>query len=236
MTNATKIIHNALDSLGLRGTGQRVEGAVLTHCLARLNTMLEAMNLGPTFAYTQTTTVVPVTSASMSLSIGPGQDIDIARPDRIEGSSFVRVGTVDYPLTPVDRDTYNSIQLKTLGSAWPSVCFWDGGNPLGNVFLWPQGTAVVHLVTSTAVGHFADLTTEYALPNGYERMFSFSLAEEVAPDFQAEVPASVTRIAQASRRIVKRNNLTVPQMNIPRTLDQDNGRYASAEIIAGLWI
>lgn len=236
MTTAIKIIRGALDALGLRGAGQNVRGIDAEHCLNRLNTMIDAMNLGPTFAYSQTTTVVAVTGSTVSLTIGPAQQIDIARPNRIEGSSFVRVGTVDYPLTPVDRETYNAIQLKTLGSAWPVVCFWDGGNPLGNVYLWPQGVASVHLVTSVAVGNFANLTTDYALPNGYERMFIYSLAEEVAPDFETQPSASVVKIAQASRRIVKRNNLTVPQMNIPRGLDQNNGRFASAEIIAGLWI
>jgi len=236
MTTAIKIIRNALDCLGLRGAGQNVSGNDAAHCLDRLNTMLNAWNLGPTFAFTQTTTVVTVTSATTSLTIGPAQQINVPRPDRIEMSSFVRVGTVDYPLTPVDRDTYNSIQLKTLGSAWPSVCFWDGGNPLGNVYLWPQGDAEVHIVTSTAVGNFADLTTDYLLPNGYERMFGYSLAEEIAPDFEVQVPPSVVRIAQGARRAVKRNNLTIPQMNMPRALDQDNGRFASAEVIAGLWI
>lgn len=236
MTTAIKIIRRALDVLGLRGAGQNVRGIDAEHCLNALNTMLDAMNLGPTFAYTQTETVVAVTSATVSLTIGPAQQINIDRPNRIETSSFVRVGAVDYPLTPVDRDTYDAIQLKTLGSAWPVVCYWDGGNPLGTVKLWPQGTASVHLVTSTAVGNFADLTTDYALPNGYERMFIYSLAEEVAPDFEVQPPPSVVKAAQASRRIVKRNNLTVPQMNIPRGLDQDGGRFASAEVIAGLWI
>lgn len=225
-----------MSSLGLLGAGQNVRGIDAKDCLSRLNTMLDAMNLGPTFAYSQVETIIPITGSTVSLTIGPGQQIDIARPNRIESSSFVRVGTVDYPVTPVDRDTYDAIQLKMLGSAWPVVCFWDGGNPLGNVFLWPQGVASLHLVTSVAVGNFANLTTEYALPSGYERMFIYSLAEEIAPDFEVQPSASVVKIAQASRRIVKRNNLTVPQMNIPQSLDQNSGRFASAEVIAGLWI
>lgn len=235
-TTATKIIRGAMSALGLRGASQRVSGNDAEHCLERLNVMLNAMNLGGTFAFEQTTSVVAVTGSTVSLTIGPAQQIDIPRPTRIEDSSFVRVGAVDYPLTPVDLDTYNAIQLKTLGSAWPVVCYWDGGNPLGTVKLWPQGVAEVHLVTMKAVGNFADLTTEYSLPDGYERMFTYSLAEEIAPDYETEVPASVTRIARGARMVVQRNNLTVPQMNIPRGLEQDSGRFASAEVIAGLWI
>lgn len=235
-TTGGKIIRGALDKLGLRGAGQKVDGTVEIDMLGTLNTLIASLNLGPTFAWAQTETIIPLLAATKSLTIGPGQQIDIDRPDRIEDSCFVRVGTVDYPCRPVDRDTYNAIQLKTLGSAWPVVLFWDAGNPLGNIYLWPQGPAALHLVTSMQVSQFADVTTEYDLPNGYERLLIYTLAEESAPEFQVQVPASVARIAGAARRMVKRNNLDVPQMDIPRTLDEDSGRFASAEVIAGLWI
>lgn len=232
MTTATKIIRGALDALGLRGAGQNVSGVDAEHCLRRLNTLLDAMNLGPTFSYTDVETVVSLPANTSSLTIGLAQQINIARPSRIESSSFIRVGTIDYPLEIVDRDAYNDIVLKTLSGPWPLVCFWDGGNPLGRIYFWPQGACSVHLVTSAAVGNFADLTTDYALPNGYERMFIYSLAEEVAPDFEVQPSASVVKIAQSSRRMVQRNNLTVPQLNIPQVVGPD-GRYVLADFIAG---
>jgi len=233
VTAATKIIRGALDLLGIRGAGQNVDGTVATDMLSLLNTLLDAMMLGPTFAYAQTETVVSLPANTASLTIGAGQQINIARPERIETSSFVRISNIDYPLEPVDRDTYNSIVMKTLSGPWPVVCFWDGGNPIGNVYFWPQGACSVHLVTSTPVGNFADLTTEYSLPVGYERMFMYSLAEEAAPSFEVQPSQRVVQIAQASRRMVKRNNLTVPQLKIPRVVGED-GRYVLADFIAGL--
>lgn len=231
-TTAIRIIRGALDALSLRGAGQAVNGTIAADLLATLNTMLNGMNLGPTFAYQDIETISPLAANTPYLTIGPGLDLDIARPNRIEGSSFIRVGKIDYPLMPVDTDTFNSIVMKTLNGPWPVVCYWDGASPNGTVSFWPQGACEVHLITRLATGHFADLTTEYALPDGYERMFIFSLAEEAAPSLEVQVPASVTRIAQGARRAVQRNNLTIPQLDIPRISGPD-GRYVLADFIAG---
>lgn len=233
MTTAIKIIQGAMNSLGLLGAGQNARGIDAEHCLGRLNTLLNAMNLGPTFAYTDTETVFALPANTTSRTIGVAQQIAIARPDRIETSSFVRVGNLDYPLLPVDHETYNGIVMKTLSGPWPAVCYWDGGSPNGVIYFWPQGACSVHLVTSASVGLFADLTTDYSLPNGYERMFQYSLAEEIAPDFEVQPSASVVKIAQQTRRMVKRINLTVSQLDIPQIAEQE-GRYILADFIAGI--
>jgi hypothetical protein len=233
MTTASKIIRGALDALSLRGAGQAVDGTVAADLLSTLNTMIDGMNLAPTFAYSATETIVQVPASTSSLTIGPGMQIDIPRPDRIESSSFSRVSTIDYPLQPVDRDTYNSIFQKTIGTSWPTVCFFDGGNPTGNLFLWPQAQVELHLVTSLNVAQFADLTTDYVLPRGYERLFIFALAEECAPGFEVVVPASVAKIAAAGRRMVKRMNLNVPQLSVDLPSNA-RGWYSKAAFLGGL--
>lgn len=233
MTTATKIIRGALDQLGVRGAGQNVDGTLATELLGILTTMVDAMNLGPTFSYTDVETVVSLPANVSSLTIGPAMQINIQRPARIETSSFIRVGTLDYPLVPIDHETYNDIVLKVMNGPWPEVCYWDGGNPTGNLYFWPQGACSVHLVTSAQVANFADLTTDYALPNGYERMFIFSLAEEAAATLETQVPPQVMKIAQSARRAVRRNNLTVPQLAIPQITDCGK-RYILTDFIAGL--
>ncbi len=234
MTTAIKIIRGALDQLGLRGAGQNVSGTIAGEMLDTLNTMTNGMNLGPTFAYRDVETVVALAANTPYLTIGPAQQIAIARPNRIENSSFIRVGTIDYPLLPVDTASYNQIVMKTMNGPWPVVCYWDEGNPLGRVYFWPQGLCEVHLVTRLATGNFADLTTDYLLPDGYERMFIFSLAEEAAPALEVQPSPGVIRIAQAARRAVQRNNLTVPQLYVPCITDTNDGRYVLADFIAGL--
>lgn len=215
LTTAGKIISQALDGLGLRGAGQTVDGTVEKDVFYRLNVMVDGMNLGPTFAYTQLETVFNLPAATVSVTIGPGMTVNIPRPTRIEESSFVRVSGNDYPLTPVSREEYNGIMQKGQGGSWPSRVFYDAGNPTGNLYFWQTGLCEVHLVTRVAVASFADVTSQYTLPTGLERMLWSSLAEEIAPDFQVPVPDSVARIASAARRMFRRVNVQVPQLDIP---------------------
>lgn len=215
-TTATAIIRSALDKLSLRGAGQSVGGNDLAHCLAALNRMCATMNLGPTFAYTQRDTVQAIAAAS-SVTLGPGMTINIPRPTRIEGSSFTRVGGIDRPLDVVSREEYNGIALKTIGTSWPQVCFFDGGSPTGRLYFWPVAACELHLVTSEAVASFADVTTQYTLPDGYDQLFIYCLAEEVAPDYEVTPRPGVLSMAKRLRRLVKRANVDVPQLDVHGT-------------------
>lgn len=215
MTTATKIIRQALDALSLRGAGQNVDGTVLSDCFQSLNVLIDGLNLGPTFAYTETETVFQLPTNTISLTIGPGMQINIPRPTRIEDGSFVRVSGNDYPLEVIDRAEYNSIMQKTQGGSWPSFAFYDAGNPTGNLFFWQSGACEIHIVTRASMGVFADVTTDYVLPTGLERLLWSSLAEEIAPSFEAVVPVSVAKIASVARRMYRRMNVQVPQLVLP---------------------
>lgn len=215
MTTAGKIIRQALDGLGLRGAGQKVDGTVEKDILDKLNVMLDGMNLGPTFAYTDLETVYALPAATISVTIGPGMQINIPRPVRIEDSSYVLVSGNSYPLEVIDRAEYNLIMQKDQGGSWPSRVFFDGGNPTGKLYFWQTGACEIHLITRAAVASFADATTDYVLPTGLERMLWSSLSEEIAPDFQVTVPDATAKIAASARRMFRRSNLAVPQMAIP---------------------
>lgn len=221
-----------MDNLGLRGAGQTVSGRDASFCLKKLNVMIDSWNLSPDFAFTALETIYTLPSATISLTIGPAMQINIPRPSRIELGSFVRVSGNDYPLTPIDRAEYNSIMLKDQGGSWPSFVFFDGGNPTGKLYFWQTGACELHLITRTSAGSFADLTTDYQLPAGYARAFEFSLSEEVAPSYETAVPDSVARIASGARRVVKRANLTVPQLDIP---DIANSNEPTSGNILGGW-
>ncbi|MGH7185093.1 MAG: hypothetical protein ACREIB_02290, partial [Pseudomonadota bacterium] len=58
----------------------------------------------------------------------------------------------------------------------------------------------------------------FLLPTGYERMLVFSLAEEVAADYEREIPPTVARNATNARRAVKRVNSRVPTLQLPSGL------------------
>lgn len=213
-TTAAHIVEGALGKIGIVGAGSTVGGDDLAHCLGLLNDLCDELRLGPTFATSFGELVVPLTVGQVSRTIGPGQQIDTERPERIELGSFTRVGSDDFPLKVVDLAAYNAATLKTTGGSRPLVAYYDAGVPTGRVFFWPTGTCDAHLVVRSHVGQFADAVTEYDLPTGYKTLLVYTLAERAAPDFEVAVPDEVARTARNARATLRRGNLRVPQLDI----------------------
>lgn len=233
MATALEIIESAMGKLGLIGPGETVAPEDADVCLNRLNALVDSWESDNLFAYTTTDTVFTLPANTTSRTIGSAMQINVARPTRILRGSFVRIDNTDYRLTPVTEAEYNDISLKsTVSSLVPSICFYDGGMPTGNVYFWPTASSAVevHLITPEDGGAATDLTTSYVMPKGYQRALEYNLAIEIAPDFNQEPTKMLIGAAANSKRALKRTNARVPQ------LDMDSigtGRYSSEEIVAG---
>lgn len=222
MTTALQIIESAMGKINMIAAGETLSAEDADLCLSRLNTMVDAWGLENLMCYTTTETTFTLPANTTSRTIGTGQQINVARPVRIELGSFTRISGIDRQLTPASEREYNSISLKSTASGWPVVAHFDGGSPTGNVYFWPPASeaAEVHLVTLAPISQFADLATEYTLPPGYQRALENNLAVEIAPDFRREVSPMVAGAAANSKRQIKRMNHKAPQMDMPQSLSR----------------
>jgi hypothetical protein len=197
------------------GPGDALSAEDAQLCRTRLNSLVDAWVLETLLAYATIETVFTLPGNTTSRTIGTGQQINVSRPIRIEDQSFVRVSGIDFPLKPITELEYNSIGLKSLSlGVVPSVCFFDGNFPTANVFFYPPTTAAteVHLVTLAKLSSFADLTTDYGLPPGYQRALEFNLAIEIAPDFEQVPTPMIFSMASTTKRLAKRANMMIPQL------------------------
>lgn len=227
MATALDIIESAMGKLGLIGPGETVAAEDADVCLNRLNALVDSWESDNLFAYTTTNTVFTLPANTTSRTIGASQQIDVARPVRILRGSFVRVGDIDYRLTPVGEAEYGDISLKSsIGSLAPSVCFYDGGMPTGIVYFWPMASTSVevHLVTPEDGGAATDLTTSYVFPKGYQRALEYNLAIEIAPDFNQEPTRMLISAAANAKRALKRTNARVPQLDTDQITGSCRGR------------
>lgn len=223
MTTALAFIESAMSKIGMLAAGETVSAEDADVCLARLNSMLDAWENEGLYGYATTDTVFNLPASTTSRTIGPAQQISMTRPVKILEGSFSRVDGIDYPLTSVNEAVYNSVGLKSqISSVAPSICFYDGGTPTGNVYFWPIATAAaeVHLITPTAKTTAAATTTDMVFPPGYDRAIEYCLAIEIAPDFNTPVSPLVAMQAATARRLIKRSNHRVPQLDIPRVGDE----------------
>lgn len=217
MTTANKIIGQALGLLGVRSSVDPVTGADAAIALERLNTLLDGWRTQSLFAYAQQTVAGVLPAHTATLTIGPAGQLVAERPIRVEaGSRFTRDG-IDSPIRPIGQAEYAAIADKATAGLGPEWVAFNPTLPEGVLSFYPLADAPValSLVVLQQVSQFATLTTDYALPPGYERALIFSLAEEVSPDFERDVPPIVARNARNARRLIQRVNHEVPQLQVP---------------------
>jgi hypothetical protein len=217
MTTALSYIEAAMGKLGLLSAGEIVSAEDASLGLDRLASLLDAMTNEGMFGFTTLDTIFTLPANTTSRTIGPAMQIALVRPTRLLSGCFSRLDNIDYPLTPISEAEYNDIRLKsTVGSVAPAVCFYDGGMPTGNVYFWPvAGYPVeVHLITPTSETIPTSTTTDLVYPPGYQRYIENALAVEMAPDFGVTPSPMVVGMAANQRRLIKRTNARIPQLDM----------------------
>lgn len=227
MTTAAQIIDRAYTVLGYKDPADALSGQDTAYALTVLNDLIDSWNTQTLFIYASTEVVV--TTSGQPITIGPGQTVNTARPVRLPVGSFARIGGIDYPITWIGEEEYQSIVLKSTASTIPIYGFYDGNAPTGNLFFWPYQTTATeyHILVETQLTQWATLTTDVTLTPGYKRALIYSLAEELAPGMR-DVPASVTRNAMNARRAIRQVNAVVPVLKFA-----DNGTSPIARFLAG---
>lgn len=233
VTTAGKIGEAAMRKLGLLAGNKKPNGNDTAFLLDALNKLADALQLEPGYAYRVAETVRAISSADAVLTLGPGGQLDMERPVGISDSSFVRVSGIDHRLTILDQRGYAGISQKTLGGSWPTSCYFDNAQPLGNLYLFPQGAGELHLFsTLNPVSSFANAVTLYQLPQGWDRFLTYLLAVEVAPDFETVPSQQVVTTAKGCGRSIRLANLTIPRLKLPN-MGNSPGWYTEADFISG---
>jgi hypothetical protein len=216
-TSAAIIARAALGKLGIVSPGEALKPEDGETCLEALNRILDAWKLERMYAYATATIEHTVAAEAQSLTIGPGADIDMPeRPVRFEAGCYYSSGGLDYALVNINEAEYNLIGMKNVGALGPVSFDYTSSFPIGVLRFFPRiiAGAQMRLIVQQRIDSFAALGTLYTLPPGYERALVFTLAEEVAADYEREIPPTVARNAAAARRILKRANNVVPQLSM----------------------
>ena len=218
MTTASTIIRQSLSRIGVRAAGEDVDGGDAADALDVLNAMLDAWRVESLFAVATTTISATLPANTQQINVGPAQTVAVdPRPIRFEAGSTYRVDGIDYPLQDVTEAEFAAISVKATSAIGPDVFFYRPNFPIATLDFYPRASAslTLSLVALVQVTEFADLTTDYSLAPGYERTIVLSLAEELAPMFETKLDARLAAQARNARRLLKRNNSHVPQLEIP---------------------
>jgi hypothetical protein len=147
-----------------------------------------------------------LTAATNSYTIGPGANIDVARPTSIVQAWLRSTDTlpVDTPVRIISRQEYNLMTVKTTAGP-PNALFYDpqydlpgsndGANAYGKIFVWPTPSATevtnydLHLVYVRPIQDFSATTDVLDFPPEWGNAIKWNLAYQIA--FEYGVPVEI---------------------------------------------
>lgn len=221
-TNALAIETAAFQVLNVFQQGQAVPNADAQSALGFLNRMLGSWSQQSLTIPAIVREVFPLVAnkggPSNPYTIGIGGNLNTARPPN--QNSIKGVGQLLNASTPpvevlytVLTDTqYDAIQIKELPNTLFTGLYYNptftGG--FGSINLWPvPNTAINSLVlySEKALAQFANLTTVYNVPDGYEDAMVYNLARRLAKPWGGTVDSDLVSMAANSLAVIKRSNV-----------------------------
>lgn len=217
--SARQLITRAMREIGVLGARQPPNTDDLAEGLVVLNSWVTDLDTQRATIFTVKREVFSLTAGTASYTIGPGGTWNTIRPLRIESVGLVLDRTASIPTEiplglPASDAEWARVVAKTITTSYPSLAYYDRGfesTGLGRIYLHPipnQNNSDLVLYLPRPMQEFADLSTLYAFPPGYERAIETNLALELAPMFEKEPSMLLVQKAERAMTTLKRANRT----------------------------
>ncbi len=227
MTTAADIINRSLRLIGAIGEGETPSGTVGQTSLQAMNAMLSSWSTERLSVYATQDQTFTWPASTISRTLGPTGQLVGSRPILVDDSTYFKVNNLSYNLMLINQDQYNSIALKTATSTYPNLLFVNMTFPNIEMYVYPVPTQALemHIISVVELSQPASLATTLSFPPGYERAFAFNLACELAPEMGLGVPQQVARMADVSKRNLKRINNPNELMAMPYAMTVTRQRF-----------
>lgn len=200
---ARQIIKKAMQKGGILIKSEDPADDEANDALDTLNILLDSISNDALNVYARTWETFTLTTGAPSYTIGIGGDFNTVRPMQIV-DCYLKSGLIDYDMTIIPDEAYDSITYKTL-TGIPEFLNWDNAYPLAKIRLYPVPSTgyQLFLLSEKVVTNFPTLDTVMVLPNGWARFLIYSLAIELAPDYNQPVDPVVVELAKESMGKIK---------------------------------
>lgn len=191
--NALNVITDAYERLNRLSPGETLSADDSAFGFRRLNLLVDEMagKMGFNFLSLQTSA-----AQTGAITLGAGSWVAIAPGDEI-----ISMTANNLAMAPITMAQYNELYQPSV-TGLPTVWAFNG---LTTVYLWPvpNGQTIKALTRST-LAEFADLTTDYTVPHGYEAAMGASLAVRMAPTLLGRLPPELLRAEQTALSSIER--------------------------------
>lgn len=218
MTTASELINGALRLIGQLAEGETPSFETSNDALVAMNQMLDSWSIERLSVYATTTQSFSWPAGQATRTLGPTGNFIGTRPIMLDDSTYFKTSAgLSYGIAMINEQQYNAIADKAATASFPQVLFVDADNPDVSLTVYPVPTQTLtwYFVSVAPLTQPATLATTLAFPPGYLRAFRYNLACEIAPEFGVEPAPRVVRIADVSKRNLKRINAPKDIMSLP---------------------
>lgn len=233
MATALSMITRAMRLAQVATKGEALDDDEAQDGFTALKAMLDSWQVDRLFVYQIQQEQFTWAANQQTRTVGAAGNFVTTLPARISDDCVFRVDNTDYPVQLINVNAWANIADKTTTNSFPWFLYAEYGAALITLYAYPIPNASLTFLLKSykQLQSFATLTTELALPPGYERAITYSLAEEFGPEFGVEIPVTVMRTAAAARRIIRRQNSVTPIMaSEAGYLNRRNTSYVYADI------
>ena len=228
-TSAGDQINGALRLIGQLAEGETPSAATSADALTALNQMLDSWSAERLSVFSTQDQMFTWPASTKSRTIGPTGDFVGNRPVLLDDATYFRdpSNNISFGIKIINQQQYDGIAVKTVTSTYPQVIWVNMDMPNMDMYIYPVPTKALewHFISVTELVEPATLATTLVIPPGYLRAFRFNLACEIAAEFGVEPPATVQRIAMASKRNIKRINNPDDVMSLPYSIVATRQRF-----------
>jgi hypothetical protein len=229
MATAGDQINGALRLLGILAEGETPSAETSQDALTALNQMIDSWNTERLMIYNTIDQVFLWQPNLITQTLGPTGDFVGLRPVLLDDSTYFKDPSsgISFGIKFINQQQYDGIAVKTVTSTYPQVMWINMEHPNISMAIYPKPTKVLewHFISVEELAQPATLATELYFPPGYLRAFRYNLACEIAPEFGVEPSPTVSRIAMASKRNLKRINNPDDIMSLPYSIVGTRQRY-----------
>ncbi len=229
MTTANDQINGALRLIGQLAEGETPSSETSADALTAMNQMLDSWSAERLSVFSTQDQVFSWPSGQKSRTLGPTGDFVGNRPVLLDDATYFKDLTngISFGIKIINQQQYDGIAVKTVTSTYPQVIWVNMDMPNMDMYIYPVPTKTLewHFISVTELDQPATLATALVVPPGYVRAFRFNLACEIAAEFGVEPPATVQRIAMASKRNIKRINNPDDVMSLPYSIVATRQRF-----------
>lgn len=211
------ILYAGFRIAGILGAPGRGMGAdEIQDGLRIANSMLSTFRSERLLVYAIDRQEYTITPAKPSYTIGPGGDIALDRPIKIERAGLVLLSSSPPTETSLrvclTEQEWAEVAPKALQSTLPSTVYYQRKNPLGVLWIWPIPTVAnkFALYPWVTLSKFNSSQDVIEMPEEYQELVEYNLGVRLAAQFPERQKISPFSVDMARSTIARVKGLNTP--------------------------